>query len=242
MKLHVVDGHHKVLKSWAEYRKTLTKPPRLITFDHHTDTSKPFRRLIRSLHKDENLTETLFNQIQERHLGLIDSLNQKTILEAIKKLNNDEHVVTAIKTDIISSALVLAHNAANTDLETYLEHKIICRTVNEILDNNGKIKPDCDSVLESSLLDLTILEFDKILNSNKEPLLFDQPFILDIDLDYFNTFKSIEPRDSKTFKLLAEKAGLITIATEPEYVKACSLDVGLTSDLVLERLHAILFA
>lgn len=218
---NVVDSHHKVLLSWAEYRSGLSTAPRLITLDHHTDTSPPFRNFIKKNHASSD-----FSSVQSECLKRIDFMNLKSVSEAIEKLNNDEHIVAAIKTDIISSAFVLAHNAANTNLEVYKEHKIACRTV-----------LDHDTTLESSLLDETFLEFNKILKENSEDSLFTSPYILDIDLDYFNTFKSIDPDDAKTFKTLIKNAGLITVATEPEYVEGCALDKGLTSDFLLNTLN-----
>jgi hypothetical protein len=253
----VVDSHHKVLVHWAEYRRSLGTSPRLVTLDHHTDTSKPFRRYIqqndlvakslRSNHLGSDFSftakdqELCFNQIQNDLLTIMDFNNPRSIDMAIEKLNNDEHIIAAIKSDIISSALVIAHNASNTDLSTYLEHKIICRSVNEIPDGLGnlaigKLKLDSDSVLESEFLDNSIAEFNKILESNNEENFLQTPYILDIDLDYFNTFKSIEPSNSQCFESLVQGAGLVTIATEPEYVKSCALESGLTSAYLLDKL------
>ena len=218
--VEAVDSHQYALLAWAKYRQNLNVAPRLITLDHHTDTSSPFRRFIK---KNYNTKE--FLNVQSQLLESIDFMNLNSVAEAIEKLNNDEHIVTAIKTGVISSAFVLAHNAANTDFEIYKEHKIACRTA---LDHN--------LVLESSLLDETVCEFNKILKENSEEALLTEPYILDIDLDYFNTFKSIDPDDSKTFNNLIRNAGLITIATEPIYVKSCALDEGLTSDFLLKTL------
>lgn len=223
--LSIVDSHHKVLPSWAKYRKTLKKAPRLITLDHHTDTSPPFRRFINKHHKNED-----FLKVQSQYLNSIDFRNSDSIKNALEKLNNDEHIVAAIKTGIISSAFVIAHSAADTNLETYKEHKIACRN---ILDHN--------TVLESSVLNKALCEFDNLLEQALETQVFKTPYILDIDLDYFNTFKSVDPEDAHVFKKLIKNAGLITIATEPEYVKHCSLDKGLTSDFLLKTLSENFF-
>ncbi len=66
--------------------------------------------------------------------------------------------------------------------------------------------------------------------------MFENSFILDIDLDYFNSFKSIDPDNVSTFKKIAQQAGLVTIATEPGYVKSCAIDEGLNSEYLLEKL------
>lgn len=235
----VVESHQEVLRYWADFRKAFESPPRLLTLDHHTDTSKPFRRLFQKQMKSDSSYN--FDFFQKENLDKINYLDPQTVNDAMVDLNNDEHIVAAIKSEIISSALVLAHNAAKTSLETYLEHKIICRTVNEVVTSYGKVVPQYDTVLESSLLEKSIFEFNEIFNLNFEPLLFDKPFILDIDLDYFNTFRSIEPKDASYFKFLASKAGIITVARESKYVESCAIDIGLTSEHLLTKLKEHLF-
>lgn len=220
--ISVVDSHHKALMSWANFRKKLNTAPRLISLDHHTDTSPPFRHYIRTHQKTEN-----FLSAQSKHLESIDFTNSKTVASAIEKLRNDEHIVTAIKTNIISSAFILAHNADDTDIDIYKEHKIVCRNIS-----------DHDTVLESSTLAKAFQDFNSTLKEADRSQLFTKPYILDIDLDYFNTFKSIDPEDSNYFKKLIQHAGLISIATEPEYVKSCALEPGLTSEFLMKHLRS----
>lgn len=232
----IVDSHHKVLTAWANFRNSLSKPPRLITLDHHTDTSRPFRRIIAKTYEGDLSVEE-FGRVQESYLKTIDYKKPRTVEEGVSKLNNDEHIVAAIKTEIISSAFVVAHNAVKTDLEIYNEHRIVCFPVPE---SCSKGEPDCDIVLESSFLDQAISAFDEVLIQQKESSLLSEPFILDLDLDYLNTFKSVTPENSKTFQKLAKNAGLITIATEPDYVQSCAIDSGLTSEHLLDKIKILL--
>lgn len=240
--IKVVDDHHKVLRHWAECRNELAVAPRLLTLDHHTDTSKPFRKFIHRYLKKNNFdfSESVFLDHQSHYLSQIDFHNLTTVDYAIDNLSHDEHVVTAIKTDIISSAFVIAHNAATTDLKTYQEHKIVCSSVPEIRNESGIFKFDYDNVLDSKFLLGCLKQFDNIMDQADETRILEAPFILDIDLDYFNTFASIKPKDYSFFKFLAQKASLITIATEPEYVKVCALDKDLTFDYILNELYLIL--
>jgi len=220
--LEIVDSHHKVLPAWADFRASLSTAPKLITLDHHTDTSAPFRMHLKNNHSPDE-----FKSLQKSYLQDLDYKDKVSVQRALEKLNNDEHIVTAIKTDIISSAFVIAHNAADTDMNVYREHKIACRNLKRH-----------DDALESHKLIESLKSFDKILTEVNEEDLLSAPYILDIDLDYFNTFKSIAPDDSKVFKNLIENAGLITVATEPEYVEGCALEPGLDSDYLLKTLQS----
>ena len=82
--------------------------------------------------------------------------------------------------------------------------------------------------------------FDDLLQAEGQAPLLAAPYILDIDLDYFNTFASTTPSDKSALQELAKGASLITIATEPGHVRACSLDGGLTSELLLPKVVELL--
>jgi len=234
-KLVVVQAHHHVLPAWAQYRASLPGAPRLITLDHHTDTSRPFRNLLQAEHAAEK-----HEQLRTQWLTAIDFQKPETVTEAVRLLGNDEHIVTAIKADIISSAFVVAHNARDTDLPTYREHKIMCRTVNMNLNSYDVSRADCDKVIDSRFLDEVCKGFTHALSEIHEAPLPGGPYILDIDLDYFNTFASVAPKDASVLRELARGAGLVTIATEPAHVQACRLDEALTDEFLLARLLTLL--
>ena len=235
--LKIVESHHHALSAWAEYRCTLKGPPRLLTLDHHTDTSKPFRNFLTAKF-GANSPEV--SKLGATWLREVDYRNPDSIVTAISRLSNDEHIVTAIQSEIISSALVIAHNARDTDLAVYRDHRIICRDVIATGEVRNIIRGDCDRVLESSFLESMVANFNQVLAAAKELAIAKAPYILDIDLDYFNTFKSIAPEDPRIIRSLAKGAGLITVATEPQHVKNCSLDVGLTSEVLLTALQKLL--
>lgn len=235
--LIVVDSHHKVLSAWAKYRHTQKRPPRLLTLDHHTDTSKPFRNYLNSKYESNDA------QIETQRrllLNAIDFRKTDSVANAIEKLSNDEHIVTALKSDIISSALVLAHNAYDTDLAIYKEHRIICRSVDRKPNSKKILRSDCDNALESFFLNEMLVSFNDLLVAASESPLHEGPYILDIDLDYFNTLKSISPDDSDTIRNLAKNAGLITVATEPDHVRNCALDFELKSETLLSQLQKLM--
>ena len=237
----IVEHHHEVLPHWASFRRTQSSAPRLLTLDHHTDTSRPFRRHLRQQARDQRqrLSTEVEQQLSQALVAQLDYSNANTIEAAIKTLGNDEHIVAAIGADIIRSAFVIAHNAADTAQDIYLQHKIICRGVDEYL-RDGRTQLQPDNVLETDFLATRLQDFDNILRALDEPLLRDGPFILDIDLDYFNTLRAIRPSAPDLIRELAQEAALLTVATEPEYVKYCAVEPDVTWTQLLDELKALL--
>lgn len=222
----IVENHHEVLVPWATLRQKLPKAPRLITFDHHTDTSVSFRHHLRHLWGDDFVRE------QKKKLDDISYQDPQSVRKALEFLAHDEHVVTALKKDILSSAWVIAHNARDTDVETYRQHQIACYSVGRGSEKTAT-RAECDQVLESPFLEGALLHFEQILkNVNEEPLL-SQPYILDIDMDVFNTRQSLRPENADVFQCLIQGAALITVAREPRHFVMCSLEKDHTAEAAL---------
>jgi hypothetical protein len=77
---------------------------------------------------------------------------------------------------------------------------------------------------------------DTICSTAAVPGLFERPFVLDIDLDYFNTQRSISPGDTQVFHDLIHRAEAITIARETTCVESCQLEgEGLTSAFLEQK-------
>lgn len=96
-----------------------------------------------------------------------------------------------------------------------------------------------DGVLESRFLAGRLALIDRICTTAGVPRLFEMPFILDIDLDAFNTRQAIAPADPVVFYDLVRRAVGITIAQEPGCVDSCQLDgEGLTAAWLEPRLLA----
>lgn len=237
----VVEHHHHVLPHWAACRRTLPAAPRLLTLDHHTDTSRPFRRHLRreARAQGRRLSDAAEQQRSRQLVDQLDPLDPRTIDAAMETLGNDEHVVAAIGADIIRSAFVIAHNAANTGRDIYRAHRIICRGVDETL-RGGRMRPVPDNVLETAFLAERLQAFDALVEALDEPLLRDAPFILDIDLDYFNTLRAVRPQAPELIRALAAEAALVTVATEPEFVTHCAVEPGVTWTQLLADLRALL--
>ena len=237
----VVEHHHEVLPHWAAFRRTLSSAPRLLTLDHHTDTSRPFRRHLRrqARAQSQRFSDAMEKQLSQELVAKLDHSDAHTIEAAMETLGNDEHIVAAIGADIIRSAFVIAHNAADTAQDIYLEHKIICRGVDEYL-HAGRVRSQPNNVLESDFLAPRLQDFDDILKALDEPLLRDEPFILDIDLDYFNTLRAVRPEAPELIRALAQEAMLLTVATEPEFVTYCAVESGVTWTQLLADLKLLL--
>lgn len=237
----VVEHHHEVLPHWAACRRDQPTAPRLLTLDHHTDTSRPFRRHLRrqARARGQRLTDAMERQLSDALVAQLDPMEPRSIEAAMETLGNDEHVVAAIGAGVIRSAFVIAHNAANTAQDTYLEHKIICRGVDERR-RGGRAWPMPDNVLETAFLAERLQDFDDIVQAFDEPLLRDAPFILDIDLDYFNTLRAVRPEAAELIRALAREAVMVTVATEPEFVAHCAVEPGVTWTRLLADLRTLL--
>ncbi len=237
--MHVVESHHDVLPIWATYRRGVSRAPYLITLDHHTDTSSPFRNYLKKLTADPERQA----QEQQKLLKQIDFRNPASVLEATKLLSHDEHILTALQTGIIGGAFVVAQNARDTELSVYQQYRVCCYSVARENPSSLATIDECDRVLESSFLQSALNHFEKILaqDSVSGPL-FENAYIFDIDLDYFNTKKSIAPIDRAVLLHLANRAGLITIATESDHVLKCAREDHVRSEDLLQSLTHILSA
>jgi len=113
---------------------------------------------------------------------------------------------------------------------------------------NSKVdqeKQHYDFAIESPYLDRKLLIIDEMGLSAGVKNVLAQDYILDIDLDYFKTRKSIEPRDKKTFYHLIKSAQAVTIAMEPYFVNeekypGEEIDPEFLLAALLEHIHSSL--
>lgn len=234
--MKVVQSHHQVLSIWAEYRRRREQAPILITLDHHTDTSLPFRNYLKQKYPNDK------NQQESERQKLLQQLSYSdadSVSAAQSLLSHDEHILTALGSNILSAAFVVAQNAMDTDIKIYREHKVCCYSVAR--SGAQASSSECDRVLESDFLQTALAHFNSIRQQNDESELLSQDYIFDIDLDYLNTRRAVTPEDPAVYRQLLTNAGLITVAAEPEHVLLCSREAGLNSDILLEslkKLHA----
>ncbi|MDX8123096.1 UPF0489 family protein [Janthinobacterium sp. GMG2] len=92
------------------------------------------------------------------------------------------------------------------------------------VDCEGPHEDDCvpyhySQVVESSYLERNLSRAQEMYAGFARRPLLSEPYILDIDLDYFHSEQSIQPRDPATLHRLIQGAVGITLATEPDFVE-----------------------
>lgn len=241
--VYIVKSHHHVLQGWAEVRRTQGSAPALLTLDHHTDTQEPFLRHSYWATHDP-LKETIDERqaMQQTLVQAIDWTNDDAVEAAIGKLKHDEHIRAAIQAGILSRAFVV-----NFSSETHADAAGHVYATCSGCDGLGCTKPihddDCtqvraDQALESRHLDHELSQLNAMAQASGEPGVEAEPYVLDIDLDYFNSDKAIEPDDPATFYRLVQGALAITIATEPGCVVEERLEgSNITAESLLARMQ-----
>lgn len=261
-KIYIFESHHHALLPWAKLRQTLNEAPILLSLDHHTDTHHPFLDYCFDKIKDE------YNKKQaKKYVDSIDYKKIQTVKDAIEKLRNDEHIKTALKSDILSKALIISYdNLSDNPLSKEEKERIdnfqaiwieqmmgvksskynYSRPFNypdsdiyipAIDEKNRKLELIYDSAIESDFLREKFEIFNemvpKIVNKNYE---INKKYILDIDLDYFHTIKSINPDDKNFFYDLIRNSEIITIAKEQVCVDIVKIDDNVNSNYLYDEI------
>ncbi len=197
----------------------------LITLDQHTDTLLAFRYYC--CDKCENTGHTYdFDKANQMAIDMLQDSNIDD-LSFIKKLNNDEHIDFATKKGIISKAFVISFECVDdkydpeNDKIYYIPKDFYNKYLGMAQDNN----------YERILSDNCIEDDDLSICLNEIPVDYHPNYILDIDLDFFRTAKSINPNKKEVFYHLIRQAKIITIATEPDYIEK-----GITADYLLSKI------
>ena len=260
--IFIVEMHHEVILAWVEIYRKLGRKPIVISLDHHSDCHYAFRQYIcRNFAKygNELNHEELIEQ-SKIEVGSINIMDSTSIIGAVDKLHNDEHISFSIMAGIVDYAFVIATAPCDTYLTRSEEYKdwisILSKEDNIIYSLNLKnsipqpkdinyIVPDNrifvfnfnegsnfkysekqtrDMVIESIVIRDLIEIYKKITTCTGLETIYTSPYILDIDLDVFNTIKSLHPDDSIAFYELIQGACAITIAREQVCVQHCRID------------------
>lgn len=210
-KIHIVSSHNEVLLPWARYRLYSGKkdPPCVLVLDHHTDVITSFR--------DEN---AVIEKDCWKDLSFLE--------EMVKKLKHDEHFHFAIVSGLVKECMISA--CVNGTIPAHKKMQIRWderwEDENKVFADPEKYRTLADSILETEYLEA---RFGKTLP---------EEFILDIDCDYFATLKSLSPRNRRYFDQMADRASLITISKESDWVRLLRFpsENELTAEKIIESL------
>ena len=243
-KVFIFKNHEVALKPWAEVRRTLSMPPLLFTIDHHTDTREAFRQATYKAVASIIVNEDKLFAERARLIDTIVFSNPGTVEAAVRLLNWDEHIDAGIESKILDAAVVLAHNSqfATWPIERQEEKKFRfawadsgksvplrphhyeepCDRIFYLPNEDGDKPPLVDRAIETDFLDEKMGHVTEMLASLGRQALEREPYIFDIDLDYFLTPKSLQPDDPSRFHSLLRSAVAVTIALEPGCVQNAS--------------------
>lgn len=136
----------------------------------------------------------------------------KDIVKDIARLQHDEHFSYALQQKIISKAVIISHTPAVTELEKNMQVLYNGEFSEDEPLNSKSYEKYFDMALEDSFLE-QFIEFMPHEN-----------YILDIDCDYFKTFKSLAPDSCKIFRRLMHEANMITVSREADWVRLLTFE------------------
>ena len=249
--MFIFEKHNEAIIPWDSISKVLVNKPALLTFDYHTDTHLA---LLRSTYKRLNGAEHTIikeevNRILSRPFNINDMLkelrNDEQIDFAIQtNIISHAYVIShQTNTFTIRSEEEKRWFAEKYKIESRINGFNIPKpkSINYIFPENKIFELDNDNFhddlevydekkIRSLALEDRNLEYKmlKIKEINKsifgKNYNFRENFILDIDLDYFNTLDSINPKSINIFYSLIRESKAITIARESYFVNDCKLE------------------
>ncbi|MBO5762477.1 MAG: UPF0489 family protein [Lentisphaeria bacterium] len=197
-KIFLVEDHHHVLLPWAELRRRSGQAFTTLTLDHHTDTLPAFTHYAEVHAEPGAFFPADFNKEAE-------------IRQRLSLLRHDEHIDFATRTGIVDQAYLFTH--VNFSISTNPAIHIYHEFPGE---DPALLEQYYAQALETPFLrhlfDLAAMEFPPA------------GFVLDIDLDYFKTPRSVAPEDPGVFYELIRRAQAITISRETDWVRLLNMD------------------
>lgn len=250
--IYIFESHHYALIPWCKLRQKLEQSPILISLDHHTDTHEPFlheclKENPLKLTYDESKIKLLLDKIDFNNIEsikkVLDKLrNDEHIKTALKKdivskafiisYDNIHDFPLSIEEDNklkhaqeICFKRFLGEDTSEFEIErpfTYNQSDIYIPQIDGL---NRAEEELYDLSIESNFLKEKFDIFNE-MNSNiiSQNHVINSKYILDIDLDYFHTFNSIQPNDTSFFYQLIKNAEIITIAQEKVFVELVRKD------------------
>lgn len=258
--VYIFEQHHYALFPWSEIKAdNINSKLVLLSLDHHTDTHDPFSHYC-----------YYNNEKMENIISKIKFNDKSSINDAVLKLRNDEHIKTALKIGLFDKVFIISHsNTDDVPMSVQEKARLEKLEKNDpeymmqIIEGDYGITPRAERTYEDSdiymppfvaeeyegendVLEDDFLSEKMVILSRMCPDIISAggeikcEYILDIDLDYFHTMKSINPISKRIFSQLAKSARAITIAKETAYVELVRSEETVTSDMLLEKLLKLL--
>lgn len=265
-RIYIAEKHHHVLLPWAKIkRENRSEEILLFSFDHHTDTHEPFLaycendeermhqlvacmnyeddisidNAIENLRNDEHIKAAIQSGILYKAFVISHSNTFDDVPESIEeeermqkfKNGGEEYLAAVISGNY---GIVSRKNRHYREADIYIPPFL----PEGIYEYAGEYD---DVVLEDCFLEE---KMDTLVRMC--PNIFDKDerikykYILDIDLDYFHTMKSINPKSMEVFSRLVKGATAITIAKESACVGLVKTDKRVTSKVLLKELLVLL--
>lgn len=212
----VFESHNYALPIWGEASNKLHMSLHLVTFDYHADTHAPLARFVSqsNLFAEYGPNHPAIRQLLRGKKYKRDSFIFDDVLAITSNVNNDEHIQTAAWFGYIESYTVICHLDEDE-----------ARCYQEADRQNYNV---ATYYSKNAFQNLPMGEIEKLAT---------QPFILDIDLDYFAYSSCFCAAFVERISVLIKKAKLITIAKEPEY---CPEHEDWNGQLALTQLMALI--
>lgn len=258
----VFEDHHYALIPWRRWHDSFGKI-RLITIDHHCDTQEAFQsascndrgidrrkqaafRAAIDPRDEQTIEQAVSNLRNDEH---IDAAIRSGILDAafIVHEQNARAVRSVEDTAFWDKAATLTgvekilyvRDAPRPELPmTYAmpDHRMVAIDPTYYLREDDQVYPWPDLVIESEHLEDRLATFEQILRSACEASLEENPYVLDVDMDAFRTYRALQPQDPTTFHRLIRGAVGITIARERVCCKMLWQDSQPLNTQMTERL------
>lgn len=262
--IYIFRDHHYALLPWASIRNQLSQAPILVSFDHHTDTHSPFLHFCAPGPKYkynekkaiELIKEIKFSEeytIEKAVSNLKNDEHIKTGIEAdiIRKafiISYDNHFDTPLsfedkkRTENFEEIMInrfMGIESPEEDIKrpfTYPDADIYIPKIDAVsIDLTDDELYDC--AIETKFLkdkfDIFHQMCPQIVDEN---YFIKEKYILDIDLDYFHTINSINPKDAQFLYQMIKNSEIITIALEPVCVELVRKEKNVNSEMLLDRL------
>lgn len=264
--IYIVDSHNEAVHPWLIERRRLNIAPILFSFDYHTDTKMAFERKLefgglnpltpeeQSLYKcalvntmdDSSVLSAISELNHDEH---IDAAIKLGILNCAYIIQNQNPGTLSIEqsqwiSDNFSGANFFKNRPAPTPPFTYdpPANRILIADSSytfdqrEFRDGDQALLRHFDRAIEDAHTRVRFNDLFGMSISTGFPWITDTPFILDIDLDYFNTLRSIRPAECNLFYWLIRRSAAITIAREESCVNYLARD-EVTCELLLAAIE-----